>query len=75
MRNEGCIEPVVNFQTGRLWFKTVNTCQLKRQVKRHYDNLFPITGRYLENDSRGGKIRFYESKGGQWYISDFHVSF
>ena len=23
-------------------------------------------GLHLGNDSRGGKIRFYESKGGQW---------
>ena len=25
-----------------------------------------LTGLHLGNDSRGGKIRFYESKGGQW---------
>ena len=35
-----------------------------------YCKLFEVekfhAGLHLGNDSRGGKIRFYESKGGQW---------
>ena len=36
VRNKGHIEPVLNFQEGKLWFKMVNTCQFETRVKRVY---------------------------------------
>ena len=39
VRNKGHIEPVLNFQAGKLWFKVVNACQFEIQVKQVYKDV------------------------------------
>ena len=40
--NKGHIEPVLNFWTGKLWFKMVNTFRFEIRVKRVYKDAVKV---------------------------------